>query len=124
MEMIINALLDKGLIPLAIIIAGWVAARYLAPYLASHPNAKKTAVEVAAIADDITHVLVATNPNTKWDDHLASLVDQLIKVLDLKPETAARVAQAALLRKGIAPPDTIALRDLGVKIIDESKADR
>jgi len=125
METIINLLLDKGLIPLAIIVAGWVAARYLAPYLAAHPKSKETARDIAAIADDISHVLVANNPQAVWDDHLAALIDKLKAVLDLGDDTAERVAKAALLRRkieGIQIPEKIELR--GTKIIDERDTDR
>jgi hypothetical protein len=117
MEAIITFLLDKGLIPLAIIIAGWVAARYLAPYLAAHPNAKKTATDIAVIADDVATILVANFPDATWDDNLKKLIGKLREVLDLKEETIDRVANAALLRAKVAAvtiPPMIPLRDLTI----------
>lgn len=58
----------------------------------TNSSTKKTAQDIAVIANNISDALVIAFPNATWDDYIDKFVEKLIDELGLKPETAKRIA--------------------------------
>ncbi len=81
-----------------IAIAGWVGARYFAPFLQIGKR-KQYAQWIAVIADEITDELVQKYPNKKWLERLDEAVDKLIEVCGIGKDISGRAVRAAIGRK-------------------------
>jgi len=99
METILLRVLEYIGLPVVFLIIGWLAGKYLKPFVHSNAERLACAKEIAKIADDITAYLLVTFPNAKWDDWLAQAVDRLIDATDLRdPEKAKQAIAGALAR--------------------------
>lgn len=99
-ETIILKLLEIIGLPVIFLIIGWLAAKYLKPYV--HGNAERLAraQEIAKVADEVTDYMLNFFPNAKWDDWLDQAVDRLIASAGLTDaEKAKQAVVGALARK-------------------------
>ncbi|MFP4460386.1 MAG: hypothetical protein ACLFSQ_12455 [Candidatus Zixiibacteriota bacterium] len=85
MSSIIQKLLEFGGIPLIMLIIGWVAGKFLRPWIhdKDHPSRLEWATELSMIADRVTDELVMANPGANWDDLLDRAVDIIIDKLEI-----------------------------------------
>lgn len=77
-----------------------VLKKVLQPIVDKH---RKTAQDVATVADELVDILVAYFPNVKWDDAVQQLVHKLIDKLGLSRADAEDAIKAALIRNEKAP---------------------
>jgi hypothetical protein len=101
MDFILDNVLATGLVGIGLLIIGWLAGRYVKPWLHAKPKRLETAQEIALIADRLTDELVDALPNATWDDLLNRLVDKLISSLELGGEVAHREAVHQLSKRGL-----------------------
>jgi len=87
-----------GLGSAVVAVAGWVGARYLAPFLKIGKR-KQYAQWIAVIADEITDELVQKYPEKKWLERLNEAVDKLIEICGVSEDVSGRAVNAALGRK-------------------------
>ncbi len=80
--------------------AGWVSAKYLAPFLKIGKR-KQFAQWIAVIADEITDELVQRYPDKKWLERLDEAVDRLAEVCQIDKSISGRAVRAAISRKRI-----------------------
>ncbi len=101
MNALLLKLVEVGGVPLALIVLGIVAKKYLAPWLEAVPWRYERAREIALIADRITDEMLVMFPNSKWDDWLDSAVDKLISACNLEqnPEIARREILSQVAKK-------------------------
>ena len=90
MNAIFEKLIEIGGIPLIMLIIGYIAGRYLKPWVHKSDNRLEKAQEIAFIADRITDEMLLMFPNARWDDWLDKAVDKLISACDLKDADTAR----------------------------------
>lgn len=83
-----------------LLLLGWVAQKYLVPYLNTELK-KKMAEYVLLIADEVTDQLVAKYPQNELLKWLDQAVDKIMEITGVSKEVATRAAQAAFARKGI-----------------------
>ena len=83
---------------LGLVMAGYVAKKYVIPFL-SVGQRHKYAEYLAAIADDVTDELRAKYPEKEWLAHLDEAVDRLIEICGVSREIARRVVMASVARK-------------------------
>ena len=76
-------LLAKYGVLLGIFILGFIAAKYLKPWVHETPNRIAGAQEIAFIADRITDEMVLENPEVLWMEWIDKAVDKLIASTDL-----------------------------------------
>ena len=100
MSSIIEKLLFAGIVPLLSLFLGYLAGKYLRPWLHKDQERLARAQEIALIADRLTDELVLNMPNTKIDDVIDTLVDRLIKSLGLSEKLAQREAVYQLAKRG------------------------
>lgn len=82
----------------AVIVAGWIANKYVVPFL--HVGRRQRYAElIATLADEITDELQELYPDRGWLEHLDEAVDKLISILGIDPEIARRAVRAAAARK-------------------------
>lgn len=91
---------EAGAIGIVLIVLGWVAKKYLLPYLNTTLR-KKLAEYVLIMADEITDQLVAKYPDKDLLVFLDKAVDKLMEVCGVSQEVAERAVQAAIGRKGL-----------------------
>jgi hypothetical protein len=103
----INSLIEKllltGGVPLLTLVAGWLAGRYVKPWVHDSNDRLAKAQEIAIVADRITDELVLAMPTARWDDILDKLVDRLIEALELNRDVAMREGIHALTKRGRIP---------------------
>ena len=80
------------------VIVGYVAKRYLVPFL-QIAKRRQYALYIAAIADDVTDDLKAKYPGNEWVDRLDQAVDKIMDICDINRTIAKRAANAAVGRK-------------------------
>ena len=82
----------------ALTLTGYVANRYIIPFLKVGKR-QKYAQYVAAIADELTDALRARHPEKEWLEHLDEAVDTLAAICGVSPEIARRAIKASAARK-------------------------
>ncbi len=82
----------------AALVVGWLANRYIIPFL-QVGRRHKMAELIAQLADELTDELRETYPDKEWLDHLDEAIDRLIEILGIDSEVAARAVRAAVARK-------------------------
>lgn len=94
MDKILELILTNAAIPAIIFVLGWLAGRYIKPWVhdKEHPDRLARAQEIAFIASRLTEELKTQFPNASWDDWVDNLSDKLIDSLGLTPEVARREA--------------------------------
>jgi len=90
MNTLIEKLIEFGGIPILLLILGFLAGRYLKPWLHKSQERLLRAQEIALVADRITDEMVLLFPDAHWDDWLDKAVDKLISACDLKDAGVAR----------------------------------
>ncbi len=76
----------------------YLVRRYILPLLKIEQN-RRYAEWIAKIADEITDDLVGQYPERDWAKMLDELVDGVIRICGVSPETARRAAGAAIGRR-------------------------
>ena len=109
MEDFLVQLLIKGGMPLALLILGWLAGRYIKPWIHAKPSRLETANEFALIADRITDELTLQFPSAQWDDWIDQAVDKFISSCGLTDADdhkalAHREIASQIVKKGLAGP--------------------
>ncbi len=99
MNSLIEKLIELGGIPIIMLILGYLAGKYLKPFVHSSQQRLAKAQEIALIADKITDEMLLLFPQQKWDNWLDSAVDKLIKACDLKDADVARREITAQIAK-------------------------
>ncbi len=99
MNALIEKLVELGGIPIILLILGYLAGRYLKPWVHSSQQRLARAQEIALIADKITDEMLLLFPQQKWDNWLDKAVDKLIKACDLKDADIAKREIAAQIAK-------------------------
>ena len=82
----------------ALLLAGWVANKYVIPFLRVGEK-QKYAEFVAIIADEVTDDLRGKYPDEQWLKYLDEAIDRLITICGVSPEIAKRAISAAAARK-------------------------
>jgi hypothetical protein len=82
----------------ALLIATYIAKRYVIPFLQIGKR-EKYALFIAAIADEMTDDLRHKYPDKEWLAHLDEAVDRLIEICGVSQEIAERAVSAASARK-------------------------
>ena len=90
MDNIVTMLLTKAGIPLAFLIIGYLAGRYLRPWIHDKPGRLARAEEIALIADRITDEMRLVAPNAHWTEWIDEAVDRIIDACDLPDADDAR----------------------------------
>ena len=80
------------------LIVGWVAKRYLVPFL-QVAKRRQYALYISAIADDVTDDLRAKYPDKEWANQLDQAVDKIMDICNINRTIASRAAKAAVGRK-------------------------
>lgn len=100
MESILLKLLELIGLPVIFLVIGWLAAKYLKPYIHANEERLARSKEISRIADEVTDYMVQCFPNAQWDDWLDQAVDRIISSAGLTdPEKAKQAAVSALARK-------------------------
>jgi len=100
MNTLIIKLLEFGGLPILLLIIGYLAGRYLRPWVHASTERLARAQEIALIADKITDEMLVLFPLAKWDDWLDKAVDKIIKACDLKDaDIASREILGQIFRK-------------------------
>lgn len=90
MENIIIRLLEIGGIPFLMLVIGFLAGRYIKPWIHKNQERLARAQEIAFIADRITDEMLAQFPGKPWTKWLDKAVDKLIRACDLKDAEDSR----------------------------------
>ncbi len=101
MNALVERLIELGAVPLIMLFLGYLAGRYLKPWLHSSQERLARAQEIALVADRITDELLVMFPDQRWDDWLDKAVDRLIKACDLKDADLARREVVSQLRRKV-----------------------
>ncbi|MCD6531352.1 hypothetical protein J7K99_02780 [bacterium] len=80
----VEKLIEIGGIPLMLLILGYLAGRYIKPWIHRSSERLARAQEIALIADRITDEMLLMFPDQRWDDWLDKAVDKLIKACGLQ----------------------------------------
>ena len=83
---------------LGLLFAGYIAQRFLIPFL-NVGRRQKYAQYIAAIADELTDALRARHPEKEWLAHLDEAVDTLAAICGVSIEIARRAIKASAARK-------------------------
>jgi len=86
----VEELIEIGGIPLILLILGYLAGRYIKPWIHRSSERLARAQEIALIADRITDEMLLMFPDQRWDDWLDKAVDKLIKACGLQDADLAR----------------------------------
>jgi len=89
-----------GLLGLFLLILGYIAKKWLVPWLGSGIRLN-IARHLLIVADDITDYYRALYPDKEWIEWFDEAVDKLIEVVGVKREIAQRVTRDTITRKGI-----------------------
>lgn len=82
----------------AVLVAGWLANKYIIPFLQIGKR-HRYAQLIATLADDITDDLRDRYADSEWLNHLDEAVDTLIDILGIDDDIADRAIRAAAARK-------------------------
>lgn len=107
MNDIIMTLIIKAGIPLALFVIGYLAGRYIRPWLEKKPSRLARAEEIGLIADRVTDELRLIAPNAHWSKWIDEAVDRLIEACGLPDaDDARRLAHreiaSQIVKKGLA----------------------
>jgi len=117
LDTLIEKLIFAGGVPLLCLIVGWLANKYVRPWIHKDPVRLARAQEIALIADRLTDELVLNMPNSKIDDVVDTLVDKIIKSLGLSEAHAQREAIYQLAKRGkIKPVDNDENKAVAIKL--------
>ena len=88
----LDTILSKYGIYVVLLIMGWLAGRYLKPWIHSSEERLARAKEISIIADRITDEMQLAYPDKPWTEWIDKAVDKLIDACDLgsKPTIAQR----------------------------------
>ncbi|RKZ30135.1 hypothetical protein DRQ36_06560 [bacterium] len=105
MNDIINLLLLKAGIPLAFLILGYLAGRFIKPWLEAKPGRLAKAREIALIADRVTDEMRLLAPAAHWSEWIDEAVDRVIAACGLPDADDARAIAhreiaSQILKKG------------------------
>jgi len=105
MNNIINLFLIKAGIPLAFLIVGYLAGRYLKPWIYAEPSRLARAQEIALIADRITDEMRLIAPAAHWSEWIDEAVDRVIEACGLPDaddvrRIAHREVASQIIKKG------------------------
>jgi len=87
-----------GMGAIIMIVATWIAKKYLIPFLKVESR-RRYAAYIAAIADEVTDELKLKYPDKSWAVYLDEAVDKIIKICNINPEVARRAASASISRR-------------------------
>ncbi len=107
METIITTLLLKTLVPLAFIAIGFLAGKYIKPWLNKNSERLIRAKEIALIADRVTDEMRLAAPAAHWSEWIDEAVDRVIKACGLPDADDARAlahreVASQILKKNLA----------------------
>ena len=107
MDNIVSMLLIKAGVPLALLIIGYLAGRYIRPWLEAKPTRLAKAREIALIADRVTDEMRLIAPSAHWSEWIDEAVDRVIAACGLPDadETrmiAHREIASQIVKKGFA----------------------
>ncbi len=101
MNSIVERLLEVGGIPIVMLLIGYLAGKYLRPWIHKSSERLARAQEIALIADRITDEMLLMFPHQRWDDWLDKAVDKLIKACGLQDADLARREIASQIVKKV-----------------------
>ena len=90
--------LDVSLLPLILLVLGWITEKYLVPILKTERR-HAVARYVLLLADEVTDWLYAKYPSKRWAEWLDEATDKVMEVTGVKRDTAERAVRAAIMRK-------------------------
>lgn len=107
MNDIIMTLIIKAGIPLALFVIGYLAGRYIRPWLQEKPARLERAGEIGLIADRVTDEMRLLAPNAHWSEWIDEAVDRLLEACGLPDaDDARRLAHreiaSQIVKKGFA----------------------
>lgn len=85
---------------IGILVLGWLAQKYLVPYLSTEKR-KKMAEHILLIADEVTGSLLLKYPNSGWASWIDQAVEEIMEITGVSRDVALRAAKAALVRRGV-----------------------
>ena len=80
------------------VVAGYLAKKYLVPFLSVEKN-RRYAEWIAAIADDLVAELMHKYPEKQWLTQLDKAIDRLIEICGIERPIAERAIKAAASRQ-------------------------
>ncbi|MCK5832947.1 hypothetical protein KAH81_04660 [bacterium] len=83
MEQILITILIKAIVPLLFIAIGFLAGKYLKPWINRNSTRIIRAKEIALIADRITDEMLLVAPAAHWSEWIDEAVDRLISACGL-----------------------------------------
>jgi len=89
---------DISLLPLLLLVLGWLTEKHLIPLLKTERK-HSVARYVLLLADEVTDWLCVKYPTKKWAEWLDEAIDKVMDVAGVKREVADRAVRAAILRK-------------------------
>lgn len=107
MNDILLTLIIKAGIPLVLFAIGYLAGRYIRPWLEEKPSRLAHAEEIGLIADRVTDEMRLLTPNAHWSKWIDEAVDRLIEACGLPDaDDARRLAHreiaSQIVKKGLA----------------------
>ena len=90
MNEVIEMLLVKAGLPLVLLILGYLAGRYLKPWLEKSSKRLARAQEIALVADRVTDELILVAPGQHWTRWIDEAVDRVIEACGLPDADDAR----------------------------------
>ena len=102
MNSLLERLIEVGGIPILMLILGYLAGKYLKPWVHKSQERLARAQEIAFIADRITDEMILMFPDQKWDDWLDDAVDKLIKSCGLTDADVAKREISAQISKKLS----------------------
>ncbi len=107
MQNVLTAILIKAIIPLILVGIGFLAAKYLKPWLNQNSDRMIRANEIALIADRITDEFLLLAPSAHWSEWIDEAVDRLILACGLTDADEAsalahREIASQIMKKNLA----------------------
>ena len=94
-------LVDISILPLVVLVIGWLTKKYALPYLNTETK-YSVAKYVLLLADEVTDWLVIKYPEKKWPEWLDEAVDKVMEIAGVSRDVAERAVRASLTRKKVA----------------------
>ena len=98
---IINIMLVKAAVPILMMVLGYIAGRYLKPWIYENESRLARAHEIALIADRITDEIRLLAPNARWSEWIDEGIDRLIHACKLEDNDVNRAMARRELAKSI-----------------------
>ncbi|HHS50401.1 MAG TPA: hypothetical protein ENN07_04720 [candidate division Zixibacteria bacterium] len=107
MQAILTTILLRAIVPLILLAIGFLAAKYLKPWVSGNDERFARAQEIALIADRITDEMRLLAPDAHWSEWIDEAVDRLIRACGLKDADemkalAHREIASQIMRKNLA----------------------